>query len=753
MFSVTRAHPSRNIPHGLLLLLLTFSVLALAWNVNVPAYENLDELEHTEVIRHIAVERRLPVHGEAEAAGYHVRQEASQPPLYHILGALWVRLLGLSTAPPEATPVPGRSVECGLSDTFYNKATWERHPHDELAAPGHRRTVHGLRWLSLLLQTATVAGTWVLAQRLFPRTTIPLLSSAIVAFNPQFLLLSAGVNNDNLVTPLATWTLVLLLDLWQRGPTTGRLLALGTLTGLAGLSKLSGLGLLGLSAGVLVAYAVRERPPLPRLILWGLLIALPALTLLTPWLLRNYALYGDLTALEPMLEKVGRQASSGSFWGTVRLMALSYWGQLPCTFYPRLLYWPFFTLLAGGLLGLALHGPYFSRAQRGGLLLLIAWFVLIVAAWIRWNATTPATGGRLLFPAAAALAVLLAAGWYALEASLRLPLARLGAVALALGGLISLLLGPVYIFAPPPLVSELMSSSQQVELTFGERVRLQGYHAEIVRPRAACWFASSTYCRPSLAITLEWQALETLEEDLLLVLQLVSSRPGDNTLRLSYHHWPGKGNLPTSAWPTERIVRDRYLIPLPESTFSTQAWELQVALLDPEEHRLQVTREGLDLGNAAVLTTLRVPGTAAPSCPEENALPTSPVFGDRVALTHAWATPVEAGQEVHLCWETLAPLERRYTVFVHAYDAGGELVSTGDGPPLAGAFPTSLWLPGDVVHDIHLLPLSFTSEELSVAVGLYDPESGLRLPASHGGEPLTHDAFSLPKPALQSTPP
>ena len=254
---------------GLWLILATFVSLALAWNMTVPAYENLDEIEHAEVIRHIAVTGRLPVHGEAEAAGFHVRQEASQPPLYHLLGAAWVRLWGLPREAPDARPIPATFVACGSGDTLYNRVTWSRDPYAGFFVAGHRRTVYALRLLSTLLQCATVAGTWTLARRLALRGFVAPLATAIVAFNPQFLLLAAGVNNDNLVTPLATWALVLLVDVWQRGPTPPRLLGFGVLTGLAALSKLSGLGLLGLGGLTLLAYAWRQRAPLARLLRWS----------------------------------------------------------------------------------------------------------------------------------------------------------------------------------------------------------------------------------------------------------------------------------------------------------------------------------------------------------------------------------------------------------------------------------------------------------------------------------------------------
>ncbi|MBN1873128.1 MAG: glycosyltransferase family 39 protein, partial [Anaerolineae bacterium] len=238
-----------------LFLLTTFFILALIWNILIPAYENLDEIEHSEVVRHLVVAGELPVHGEAEEKGFHVRQEASQPPLYYILAASWARFWKLPTDPPTATPIPETLVACGPSSTFYNKATWARDPYqDGPPWKGADLWLHGLRIFSSLLQIVTLTGTWALARRAFPRGPVPLLATAIVAFNPQFLLVSAGVNNDNLITPLATWALVLAYDLWDKGPNYQRLIGFGTLAGLAASSKLSGLGLLGLGGLIALAW-------------------------------------------------------------------------------------------------------------------------------------------------------------------------------------------------------------------------------------------------------------------------------------------------------------------------------------------------------------------------------------------------------------------------------------------------------------------------------------------------------------------
>ncbi len=722
------------------ILLVFFCVLALAWNFAVPAYENLDELEHVEVIRHIALVGRLPVHGAAEAAGFHVRQEASQPPLYHVLGAVWARALNLPLDPPQAEPIPSLAVACGLSDTFYNKATWARDPYAGFPWASHVRLTHGLRLLSTLLQLATLIGAWTLARQVFPAGPLPALAVAIVAFNPQFLLVAAGVNNDNLVAPLATWALVVLTTLWQRGPTPRRLLGFGALAGLAALSKLSGLALLGLVAATLLIYAWRARIPFKAVLGWGVLIGLPALLFMSPWLLRNYQLYGDVTALAPMLDVVGLQRDRVDFWGAFQLMYRSYWGQLPCTFYPRALYWPFLMLVLGGGAGLAFGWRRLTAAQRALLYVLGGWFLLVVAAWIRWNAITPATGGRLLFPAAPALALLLAAGWSSLRR-----LVWAWSAFLPVWATVALLLGPMALFAPPAQLPADAALPNPVDFTFGDSLRLRGYDARIAEPDWRCYVYHSGYCRPTLDVTFYWQADAPPAADWMLALQLVSARPGDTGLRLRYDAWPGHGNLPTSRWPAGVILKEHYTLPLPAGDWITQAWRVQVAFYELEsERRLPVQVGGVPVGDAAGLAVLRAPDKQ-PMC-IGTALTPPVSFAEAVALTQAEVLAGAETWQVALCWESLAALPDDYTVFVHAYAADGTLLGVGDGPPLAQAFPTHLWQPGDRIADTHTIVWDVEGKPAQIAVGLYHPLTGERLSAIRAGERLPADAVIIWEP-------
>ena len=245
------------------LILTCFVTLSLSYGLVVPPFENLDEIEHFEVIRHIAETGRLPAHGSPEAEVYHYRQEASQPPLYHLLSAGLVRLLGLQTDDAAATWRLNPWVACGpgAASLYDNRAVLYHDPNQE-SFPWQSAllTLHVLRAWSTLLQVVTVATTYALARLAFPqRRAVGLMAMAVVAFNPQFLLVASGVNNDNLLTPLVTVGLYLLLRTWRDGLSARRTIGLGILIGLAGLSKLSGWLLLPLSVTVILILAYRSR--------------------------------------------------------------------------------------------------------------------------------------------------------------------------------------------------------------------------------------------------------------------------------------------------------------------------------------------------------------------------------------------------------------------------------------------------------------------------------------------------------------
>jgi hypothetical protein len=98
--------------------------------------------------------------------------------------------------------------------------------------------------------------------------------------------------------------------------------------------------------------------------------------------------------------------------------------------------------------------------------------------------------------------------------------------------------------------------------------------------------------------------------------------------------------------------------------------------------------------------------------------------------------------EIHLTlrWSADGHINNDYTVFAHLIDpqAGGEVLAQGDGTPMDGRWPTSLWLPGVPLDDVHTIPIpqGLSSGTYAVLVGLYDPVTGIRLLLPDGGDAL-----------------
>jgi len=119
-----------------------------------------------------------------------------------------------------------------------------------------------------------------------------------------------------------------------------------------------------------------------------------------------------------------------------------------------------------------------------------------------------------------------------------------------------------------------------------------------------------------------------------------------------------------------------------------------------------------------------------------------------IGYTAALSPPASGASTVltaTLYWRARAQMDTDYTVFVQLFDASGTLYGQGDGPPLHNDYPTSYWLPGDVLADPHTLSLAHPFSPGSyLLVGLYRSEDGARLPAyTETGARVTDDAIRL----------
>ena len=421
------------------LIVAAYLLLGVAYSLVVPLAEAPDELDHYHYVQYLQQQRRFPV--MAPVAADNATMEANQPPLFYLLDALLTA--PFATASPSIFPLnrcftfdPGD----GGRAHFYLHAPLE----GDLLAP-ELLAFRLARLVSVLLGGLTVLLAYRLGRQLAPeRPQVGLWAAALLAFNPQFIFMTASVNNDVLTACLGALLLTLAIDAAQ-APALGRFAGLGLLMGLALLTKF---GLLAfwplLFAGVLTAALARRF----RLAAGGALL-LGGLPLLVAgwWYLRAWRLYGDPLAWTVHLQAKGAEVlrTTPLAWTDLadfaRIHFQSYWAwfgwlkiQPPGWVYLLLL-----GLTAAGLVGLteALRAEVRAGGMRHlspprlALLLQGLAVAAIYASLLRYIQTINWSGyqGRLAYAAAGPIAALLGLGWAQLAGRRREPALRRGITA------------------------------------------------------------------------------------------------------------------------------------------------------------------------------------------------------------------------------------------------------------------------------------------------------------------------------------
>ncbi len=94
------------------------------------------------------------------------------------------------------------------------------------------------RYISIIMGTATVWISYLLAKEIFSRNGLLSISiAAFVSFQPMFTFLNAGINNDNLMNLLATILLWLMVRSLRTGITLASSIAMGLVIGLGIITK------------------------------------------------------------------------------------------------------------------------------------------------------------------------------------------------------------------------------------------------------------------------------------------------------------------------------------------------------------------------------------------------------------------------------------------------------------------------------------------------------------------------------------
>lgn len=711
-------------------ILALFVMLGVAYSLVTPVFEASDELWHFPVVKYLADGQGLPVQQPGAEALW--QQEGSQPPAYYALAALAVAWI--NTEDLQAIRWLNPMANTGKPLATGNKNLIIHTEREAFPWHGTPLAVHLIRFLSVLLETVTVYFTYRLALEIAPRRNdLALAAAALVAFNPMFLFIAGSVNNDNLVVPLATLIIWLLVRTMREGwLTRGRAVLLGVLLGVAALSKLSGLGLLPLTAAALIVVAARRRA-WAALLRWGAIIGLLAAAIAGWWYLRNWRLYGDLTGLNAMLDIAGRRIEPFTFRRLQREFEgfrSSYWGVFGGfnIVTPSWVYRVYDLLSLAGMAGwgawLLRRRGHWRSPVTGMLLLLVVWILLVLVALIRWTSQTYASQGRLLFPAIAAVAVLTAfglAGWLPRRWQGR-GLAVVGSIMFILAASIPLaVIAPAY--AKPPILTaaDVPPGAQRSDATHGGSLRLLAFELpqESVQPGQA------------LPVTLYWEMVAPTERDLVVYVHLLGRR-GEPAGQINTY--PGLGAYPLSLLKTGDVVRDTYSVPVAVTATAPSLLRVDVGLFD----RNDPTQVGLPADNAAGEPAATVLGAARllPYRPVTYDIPQPVNFnlnGEAALLGYDLPQhPMLPGDtlRVSLYWQALARMSEDYQVFVHLIGPDGFPVAQGDKAPLDNDWPTSAWEPGQPVPDVYhiLLPEGLAAGIYELRAGLYRLADGTRVP-------------------------
>lgn len=114
------------------------------------------------------------------------------------------------------------------------------------------------------------------------------------------------------------------------------------------------------------------------------------------------------------------------------------------------------------------------------------------------------------------------------------------------------------------------------------------------------------------------------------------------------------------------------------------------------------------------------------------------VFEDAIQLDAiALVDPEPAAgspMRVALEWSTRSVVEDSFLVFFHVVAADGTLLTQADGVPGGGLYPLPTWEPGEPVIDRFALdiPAEAAPGTYEIRVGIYEPNSGLRLRVTQG---------------------
>lgn len=282
---------------------------------------------------------------------------------------------------------------------------------------------------------------------------------------------------------------------------------------------------------------------------------------------------------------------------------------------------------------------------------------------------------------------------------------------------------------------------------FGDRLALVGHRLGGLR---------FTQGNP-LLFDLYWQALISPSEEYSLGIELMDE--AGSTL-VQQRVQPVAQWFPTDRWQAGDVLLGRYAVPLPpDAAPGRYRVRLSVYAADGSPLPVSGTRsyeildwwertQGLS-GTGFTLFKAHVEARPRRYRPPAIGHRLDVVLGDDVRLLgyDLASSSVEPGGSVELTfyWKALRRMERVYAVFNHLVSPDDTLLAQEDSWPQNGAYPTTQWLPGEVVEDHYniAVPADASPGKYELRVGMYDAGTNERPVTLVNGTPVPERYVAL----------
>lgn len=750
---------------GIMAILLAFVIVAMAYSIVNPLYEATDELRHYRFVRVIGTTGQLPVQGQEPC-----RSQSHHPPLFYALAALptfWIDTgKDICYTPPSNPFWAYRYWEVGRD----NKNQYLHGPDEDFPWHGEALAVHIMRAVNVLIGAGVVWLTWATAKVMWPRrTAMALGGTAFVAFNPMFLYMSGGINNDIIAAlsgAAVVFACVRLLAQprrlsWRWG------IVFGGLYGLALMSKFNLAPMIALMAGASAWVAWRStgneskragQAPLStggrwrsalRLWLPVMIVTVVVTSLIAGWwFIRNQLLYGEPTGFQEVTELWGVRNPLESFWVAVSELPYAWttlwgrfgFGQIPL---PQSIYDGLKVIVGAGLVGAVagffraesrfgaiigrLNGRRAGRvlidsdagdSRRDGpclramLVLLAANLLLFFTVLFNYMLVSPAgPNGRFVFPALSSLGILTFYGlsWWALTLSRVISGWRRNGLRADQGPLLKIV--------------ALASAAGMFALSLLVLINyLAPAYARPAELPEGADVPNQVNARFDTLVTLLGYDVSSNSVrpgealDISLYWQVEAQPPGNyllfvhlmdsaGTMVAQRDTHPGLGNFPSSLWRPGDRFVDHVRVPIPETAYAPETASLSIGLYAPDSYRLAVS----DASGEALGDSLALTEIAIEANPGDLTNPQQQDFANDLMLVgyEYQRRVLAAGDElvVTLYWRALRDVESDYLIKLRLVDEGGREVVAVERRPESGQSPTSAWHEGLTLQDAHQLNL------------------------------------------------